>query len=201
MSRLPVSASALAAATFVVAAVGGGVAVAQAVSNGSTSSTGTAPSAASVYAGIPSWLPQPTGRPDGVERGTVARPALTTQGDLVHAVLPGRRGSVDVRVTGPEIPGEGFSYQPQVVTTTFTVTFSHASQRIPVALRSFTVYDNQGRTHSLAPVAGTPPRFVRPGQVVSFQIRTALPVGEGMMRWAPVDNDLLGTWDFVSEND
>jgi hypothetical protein len=26
-------------------------------------------------------------------------------------------------------------------------------------------------------------------------------VGEGMMRWAPVNNDLVATWDFVVEND
>jgi hypothetical protein len=26
-------------------------------------------------------------------------------------------------------------------------------------------------------------------------------VGEGDMRWAPLHNDLLATWDFVVEND
>jgi hypothetical protein len=200
MTQLPRPALAIAVAAFVAAAAGGGVAVAQAV--GGSNDSGTSSSVFG-YGSVPTWLPKAASRPDGVERGTVAHPALTTQGDVIHAVLPGNRGSVDVRVTGPEIPGEGFSYQPQFVTTTFMVTFSNATRAIPIAINRFTAYDSNGQVHSLSPLTGVPapPRVVRPGQVAHFALRTVLPVGEGMLRWAPLDNDLLGTWDFVSEND
>ena len=54
---------------------------------------------------------------------------------------------------------------------------------------------------SLVPGRPRPPAVLRPGRATTFELRAVMRVGEGDMRWAPVDNDLLATWDFVVEND
>jgi hypothetical protein len=50
-----------------------------------------------------------------------------------------------------------------------------------VVTGSFQLVDASG-----SPVGPTvPPKFLRPGQRVSFELRAVQVVGEGLMRWAP----------------
>jgi hypothetical protein len=153
------------------------------------------------YGGLPSFLPASSLRPDSTLTGTVARPALTSEGDAVRARLA--HGSVLITVSGPVVPGEGLPYQATADTATWTVTMSHATGVVPVSAKAFSTVDLLGKTYRPALVSGQPqpPAMVRPGHQVSFELRVVMPVGEGMMRWAPVRRGLLATWDFVVEND
>ena len=36
---------------------------------------------------------------------------------------------------------------------------------------------------------------------LSFELRAVEATGEGLMRWAPDGNNIVGNWDFVVEND
>ncbi|HML00476.1 MAG TPA: hypothetical protein VK428_09825, partial [Acidimicrobiales bacterium] len=45
------------------------------------------------------------------------------------------------------------------------------------------------------------PSLLTTGQKASFQIRAVMPVGEGLMRWAPDGNDIVAKWDYQVEND
>jgi hypothetical protein len=181
------------AAAAVLASGALGVGIAEAVG-------GTGHPAAG-YGTLPGFLPTSSLRPDSTLTGTVARPALTSEGDAVRARLP--HGSVRITVSGPVVPGEGLPYQATADTATWTVTMSHASGTVPVTPRAFSTVDLLGKTYHPALVPGQPrpPATVRPGHRVDFELRVVMPVGEGMMRWAPVRRGLLATWDFVVEND
>jgi hypothetical protein len=150
---------------------------------------------------LPAYLPTSSVRPDSTLVGTAAHPALTSEGDAVRARLP--HGSVLVRVTGPEVPGEGLPFQTTADTATWRVTLSHATCRIPISVANFSTIDSRGKVYSLAFVPGAkpPPKVLRPGGSTHFELRAVMAVGEGMLRWAPVHNDLLATWDFEVEND
>jgi hypothetical protein len=150
---------------------------------------------------LPSYLPASSLRTDGTEIGTSARPALTSQGDAVRVRLP--HGSALVNVTGPQVPGEGFPFQASADTATWVVTLSHGSGRVPISTRAFSTIDSLGKIYHPGFVPGQPrpPKVLRPGRTVHFELRVVMRVGEGMMRWAPVNNDLVATWDFVVEND
>jgi hypothetical protein len=153
--------------------------------------------------GYPSFLPKDTLHFDGdaVLVGTVRRPALTNQGDAVKVVTS--RWSVLARVSGPEVPGEGLPYQAPSTTCTWTVTLSKATATVPVSAADFDSIDDTGQLFRPALVPGQPlpPRSVAPGQTVSFELRAAEPVGEGLMRWAPDGHHVVAKWDFVVEND
>ena len=188
------------AAAVTAAAVGVGIWVGSAV--GGTGS----PAAASPSGGIgalPSYLPKDTLATDARITGTVNRPGLTSQGDTIKAVLPGGNRSVLVTVSGPETPGEGLPFQASADTATWTITLSHATAPIPLRVSAFSAIDELGKVYRpyLVPGQPKPPAVVAPGRTVRFELRAVMRVGEGDMRWAPVDNDLLGTWDFVVEND
>jgi hypothetical protein len=187
-------------AALAVAASGVGVGFAVAAA-GNGDHTASQPPADS-YGSLPSYLPKDTLKTDATVIGTVASPALTSQGDAVVAKLPTGR-SVQVTVTGPETPGEGLPFQAQADTATWLVTMSHATGAVPVAVAAFSAIDSLGKVYQPHLVAGQPrpPASVRPGQTVHFELRVVMRVGEGDMRWAPMDNDLLATWDFVVEND
>jgi hypothetical protein len=152
-------------------------------------------------ADLPSYLPISSLRTDSVLTASATRPALTSQGDAVRAELP--HGSALIRVSGPEVPGEGLPYQATATTATWTVTMSHASATVPISARDFSTIDSFGAIYRPALVAGRHrlPATIHPGQTVHFELRAVMRVGEGMMRWAPADNDLLASWDFVVEND
>jgi hypothetical protein len=158
-------------------------------------------SSAGRYGALPSFLPTSSLQPDSALTGTVARPALTSEGDAVQVRLP--HGSALVTVSGPVVPGEGLPYQAAATTATWTVTVSHATGRVPISARAFSTIDSLGKTYypGFVPGQPRPPAMLRPGQSTSFELRTVMPVGEGAMRWAPAAHELLATWDFVVEND
>jgi hypothetical protein len=168
---------------------------------GAFGGSGHATSSAGRYGALPSFLPTTSLQPDSPLTGTAARPALTSEGDAVAARLP--HGSALVTVSGPVVPGEGLPYQATATTATWTVTISHAAGRVPLSTSAFSTIDSLGKTYRPGFVPGQPrpPAMLRPGQGASFELRTVMPVGEGAMRWAPADHDLLATWDFVVEND
>ena len=153
--------------------------------------------------GYPSYLPKSTlhYNSDALVVGTAARPAVTSQGDPVKVVTP--HWSVVAEVTGPEVPGEGLPYQSSFTTCTWTVTLSNATGDVPIAAANFDSTDYRGDVYKpqLVPGQPAPPKILRPGQTVSFELRAGEPVGEGLMRWAPIDGQIVAKWDFVVEND
>jgi hypothetical protein len=153
------------------------------------------------YGGLPRFLPTSTLHPDSVLDGSAAHPALTSEGDGVRVRL--RHGSALIVVAGPVVPGEGLPFQASADTATWTVTLSKARGRVPISPRAFTTIDSLGKIYHPAFVAGQPrpPSLLRPGRTAQFELRAVMAVGEGMMRWAPVGNDLVATWDFEVEND
>lgn len=46
-----------------------------------------------------------------------------------------------------------------------------------------------------------PPATVSPGQTVTVQIRAFEAVGEGIMRWAPINQQNVAEWGFEVESD
>ncbi len=153
--------------------------------------------------GYPSFLPRRTLHFDSeaVLVGTVSRPALTNQGDPVKVVTP--HWSVVAVVSGPEVPGEGLPYQAPTTTCTWTVTLSQATGTVPVSAADFDSIDDAAQAFepALVPGQADPPATVGPGQTVTFELRVAEPVGEGLMRWAPDGRQVVAKWDFVVEND
>jgi hypothetical protein len=133
--------------------------------------------------------------------GTYASPALTIVGDYVQVKAP--TFSVLALVTGPLVPGEGLPNQMGFDTCTWTVSFSHVVGRAPVAVADFDSIDHLGTVFKPYLVPGQPklPKFVLPGHKLSFQIRAIMPVGEGLMRWAPNGNNIIAKWDYQVEND
>jgi hypothetical protein len=157
--------------------------------------------AAASYGGLPSYLPQSAIKPDSVLIGTASRPALTTEGDAVDARLGS--SAVRVRVSGPQVPGEGLPYQTPATTCTWTVQLSRASSSVPIRIADFSALDHLGAVYHPTLVAGapTPPATVRPGERVSFELRVVMPTGEGLLRWAPRGAGIVASWDFEVEND
>ena len=151
------------------------------------------------YGELPTFLPTSSLRPDGELTGTALRPAVTTEGGMARAVTA--TGSVHATVTGPMVPVEGAANQP-ATTCTWTVALTGARGRVPVAVSAFTVSDEAGNeSHPrLAPGSSSPPAAIEPGQTVRFELRDVIPVGEGVLRWAPA-GQLVASWDFVAETD
>ena len=111
--------------------------------------------------------------------------------------------SVIAVVTGPEVPGEGLPYQAPETTCTWTVTLSQATGDVPISAAAFDSIDYRGDLYRprLVPGQPVPPKILRPGQTVTFELRAGEAVGEGLMRWAPVGGHIVAKWDFVVEND
>jgi hypothetical protein len=152
---------------------------------------------------FPSFLPAKTlnANDDGVLTGTAAKPALAVEGEGVEVKTPG--WSVRVVVSGPVVPGEGLPYQPSGTTCTWTVTMSGATGRVPIALADFNSIDHVGQIYQLTFVQGqpVPPSTLAPGRGVSFKLRSYEAVGEGLMRWAPINQKIVAMWDYEVEND
>jgi hypothetical protein len=164
--------------------------------------TSAAPSAPDTYGGLPSYLPKAPVGTDDVLTGSVKRPALTSEGDSVKVELPGG-GTVLATVTGPVVPGEGLPYQADYTTCTWTVKLSDASRDVPLRLSDITTLDQLGTVYHPAVVAGqpSPPALLHPGQSTTFEVRTGMKVGEGLLRWAPGGSKIVAQWDFEVEND
>jgi hypothetical protein len=151
----------------------------------------------------PSFLPKKTlnATSDQVLTGTAAKPALSVQGDGVEVKTAA--WSVLIDVQGPVVPGEGLPYQTPYTTCTWTITMSNATAAVPVSLAAFSTIDHLGHVYQMSAVAGQPvlPSVVEPGQKVTFEVRAYEAVGEGLMRWAPIGNQIVAEWDFEVEND
>lgn len=160
------------------------------------------PSVANTYGGMPSYLATIPADTDGLLDGTAARPALTSEGDTVRVHLAGG-DTVLATVTGPVVPGEGLPHQGETTTCTWTVSLRHATGRVPIALTDLTTIDQLGNVYRLEPVAGHagPPSTLAPGQRATFELRTVMKVGEGVLRWAPDGRHTVAQWDFEVEND
>lgn len=156
---------------------------------------------ADAYGALPSFLPATTDRPNSMLVADVHHPAVTSEGDAVEVHLAS--GSVRMTVTGPEVPGEGLPVQPEDTTCTWTVTVSHASKPIRIRAADFNTLDHLGTVYTVAAVPGRPaiPAMLQPGRSVTFELRTAMPTGEGVMRWSAGTGKVLANWDFVVEND
>jgi hypothetical protein len=152
---------------------------------------------------FPSFLPAKTlnANDDRALTGTTTKPALTVEGEAVRVETPG--WSVLVVVSGPVVPGEGLPDQPPNTTCTWTVTMSDATGPVPISRSDFNSIDHLGQIYHLTFVQGqpVPKSTLSPGQKVSFQLRAYEAVGEGLMRWAPVDQKIVAMWDYEVEND
>jgi hypothetical protein len=152
---------------------------------------------------FPTFLPARTldANDDRVLTGTGTKPALTVEGEAVE--IKTADWSVRVVVSGPVVPGEGLPYQPRDTTCTWTVTMSGATGRVPVSLADFNSVDHLGRVYRLTFVQGqpVPPSTLTPGRHASFELRAYEAVGEGVIRWAPVDRRIVAMWDYEVEND
>ncbi len=154
------------------------------------------------YGGMPAYLAGIPSTTDEVLDGSAARPALTSEGDAVRVHLHGG-ATVLATVTGPVVPGEGLPQQGETTTCTWTVSLRDASGSVPVSLTDLTTTDQLGNVYRLSPVAGggTPPRTLAAGQRATFEVRTVMKVGEGVLRWAPGGGQTVAEWDFEVEND
>ena len=164
-------------------------------------STHKASESSDKYGSLPSFLPPQTLKADSVLTGTIARPALTTEGDAVRVV----QGSTSAlaTVTGPEVPGEGLPVQTEATTCTWTVTIAAGSAPVKIAASQFTSIDHLGALYRPTFVAGqrTPPSVIAPHTTTTFELRAVMVTGEGLMRWAPNGHDIVAEWDFEVEND
>jgi hypothetical protein len=168
---------------------------------GCSSPPPAAPAVDDSYGSLPTFLPSAGIKPDSVLTGTADRPALTIQGDAVRVQVP--KGSMLVTVSGPEVPGQGLPYRGETTTCTWTVTITQATTPIPIAVADFTTLDQFGNVYHPQLVAGqpVPPSPVAPGQTVTFELRTVMAIGEGLMRLAPSGGPIVASWDFEVEND
>ncbi len=150
-----------------------------------------------------SWLPkQQLDHPiDKTLLGTVTNPALTVEGDYVEVRMASF--SALAIVTGPLVPGEGLSYQANFTTCTWTISFSHVVGRVPISVADFDSIDHTGTVFKPYLVPGRPrlPSVLSTGQRLTFEIRSVMPVGEGLMRWAPDGDHIVAKWDYQVEND
>ncbi len=133
--------------------------------------------------------------------GTVARPALQTQGLPVKVALA--HGSVLATVTGPETPGQGLPFQETYDTVTWIVRLGGATTDVPIRLADFDTLDHGGVVGHpyLVPHTPAPPSVLRPGRSVTFEVRETMAIGEGLMRYAPDGRHIEAKWDYEIEND
>jgi hypothetical protein len=157
------------------------------------------PADESKYGSLPAFLPPASFDTDRVLVGTPTKPALTTEGD---AVSTGSHGAL-VTVSGPEVPGEGLPYQAEATTCTWTVTIRAAAAPVRINVADFSSIDHLGAVYqpTLVPGEPEPPSVLRPGEHTTFELRTVMVVGEGLMRWAPDGTHIVAEWDFEVEND
>ena len=170
------------------------------ISGCSANATPAATTESATYGDLPMFLPSDPGNADSTLTGSAARPALTTEGDTVHVVLGD--ASVEITVSGPDVPGEGLPKVTAATTCTWTVTMTGATRSIPVRVIDFSTADHLGGTYLTAgPNLPAPPAAIAPGQRVTFALRGVMPTGEGLMRWAPNAGATVASWDFEVEND
>ena len=150
-----------------------------------------------------SWLPkQQLDHPiDQTVVGTLARPALTVEGDFVRVQTP--TFSALAVVNGPVVPGEGLPFQQKFTTCTWTISLSHVRGTVPISVADFDSIDHLQTvyTPTLVPGQQPLPAALHTGQSLSYKIRSVMPVGEGLLRWAPDGDHIVAKWDYQVEND
>jgi hypothetical protein len=106
-------------------------------------------------------------------------------------------------VSGPVVPGEGLSKIQPFTTCTWTVTISHVVGKVPIATTDFDMIDHLGAVYQpyLVPGEAPLPAVVTSGHHLTFTLRQVVPVGQGLMRWAPDGNDIVAKWNYQVEND
>jgi hypothetical protein len=160
-----------------------------------------APAPEDSYGALPTYLPSAAVQPDSILVGSADRPAVTSQGDEVRVRLAGN--SVVAEVTGPQVPGDGLPVQTDATTCTWTVTLTGPQAALPIAAADFSTVDHLGVVYHPVFVPGQPrpPAVLGPGRSVTFELRTVMKTGEGLMRWAPGGRKIVASWDFEVEND
>ena len=149
-----------------------------------------------------SWLPtQQLDHPiDQLVVGSVAHPALTVEGDFVEVHTP--TFSALAVVNGPVVPGEGLPVQQKFTTCTWTISLSHVRGTVPISVADFDSIDHQQTVYKPALVPGEHlPTTLHAGHSLTFKIRSVMPVGEGLLRWAPDGDHIVAKWDYQVEND
>lgn len=150
-----------------------------------------------------SWLPkQQLDHPvDQTIIGSPAHPGLSVEGDFIRVKTP--TFSALAVVDGPVVPGEGLPVIQRYTTSTFTVTLSSVHGTVPINVADFDAIDVHQTVYKMLLVPGqrSLPHTLHAGQDLSFKVRTVMPTGEGLMRWAPDGNNIVAKWDFQVEND
>jgi hypothetical protein len=163
---------------------------------------GCASPADDAYGGFPDWLPNATDGSNKMLTGSTASPAITVQGDPVLVDLPDG-GTVKVTVVGPEVPGVGLPDPPEATVCTWRITLSEATVPLELDVAHFAARDTHGSVYSpqLVPDRDEPPSTLQPGDTVTFEVRSRMPVGEGIIQYAPDGEHPVASWDFIVEND
>ena len=106
-------------------------------------------------------------------------------------------------VNGPVVPGEGLPFQQQFTTCTWTISLSHVRGTVPISVADFDSIDHLQTVYkpTLVPGQRPLPATLHTGQSLSFKIRSVMPVGEGLLRWAPDGDHIVAKWDYQVEND
>ncbi len=150
-----------------------------------------------------SWLPkQQLEHPvDQTVVGTVAHPALTVEGGDVQVNAP--TYSVLAVVNGPQVPGEGLPVIQKFTTCTWTITLNHVRGTVPIGVADFDSIDHTQTIYkpTLVPGQAPLPTSLHTGQSLTFKLRSVMPTGEGLMRWAPDGDHIVAKWDYQVEND
>lgn len=163
----------LAAGTAAVLLVAGLVACLVTALAGGGSNASGAPKADGGLVGYPSYLPKSTLHvpTDSLLLGTMRRPALASEGDVVKVITP--HWSALATVSGPEVPGEGLPYQTPATTCTWTVRIWKATGPVPISVSDFDSIDNLGNVYRPYLVTGepSPPKVLGAGRSVTFELR------------------------------
>jgi hypothetical protein len=148
------------------------------------------------------WLPKQALRTlsDRTLVGTYAAPAITVAGDAVRVET--KNFSALAVVTGPAVPGEGLSYQPDYLTSTWTVRIWDVKGYVALSAKDFDSLDHSGTQYQLhVPDGSTMPTSVSTGHQATFSLRAVVPTGESLVRWAPNGHNIVAKWDNQVEND
>jgi hypothetical protein len=186
------------------------VAFALGVTLGHSSHASALPASSARYGGLPSWLPKPKVTVGRVVQASAAHPWLAAiEGDSVSVHLA--HGRVMATVVGPAVPANApalaqaaRSPNADITLCTFTATFAGASGRVPINANAFTIVDEQGQVSHLGVTTtrgGPAPGRVRQGQTVTLTMKSVLPEGEYILRWAPAGHKVLVGWEFNVELD
>ena len=172
------------------------------VSASALAGCGGTPNPSSV-GGYPSFLPKRTLHPDvdanigrhhGKARPYGRRPGGRRQDGRLERCHNRERAGRPRR--GPALPGRRDDLHVDSGD-------ARLDRAVPVSAADFHSVDHLGSVFVMGLVRGEapPPRLLRAGQKLTFQLRAYELVGEGMMQWAPDHKHVVAYWDYTVEND